>query len=116
MSENICIIQGSDQPIEVQLMREKACGTEVPFDLTGNTEISAIFQNQDKTKLIKTKTSETITVENVAGGEITILFEESETENMRAGECQSFEIVAIINDKTYIWQLEKVLDIKARLC
>jgi len=120
LSNEVEIIQGSDRPLEIQLMEED-CGSLKVFSLANMTEIKAIFKNADGSKLEKLQTSGGITVVSSPDGEIQIKFEQAETSLLKIGKCQSFEIEvtksldAGATTDTYIWQFENVLTVKGRL-
>ncbi len=120
LNNEVEIIQGSDRPLEIQLMEED-CGSIKVFSLANMTEIKAIFKKTDGTKLEKTNSGGGVEVVSSPDGEIKVKFEQSETMELKKGQCQSFEVEvtksldAGATTDTYIWQFEKVLTVKGRL-
>ena len=110
------IVKGDDRPLRLQLfIREgsKKCGVRKFFNLTGVTEITAKFQNQDETFLEKQLTvSNGVVIDDALSGLITINWDEAETELLKFGKCNSFEVKILINTKTYTFQFIEVLDVK----
>lgn len=113
--QELIIIQGSDQPTKIQILEDNN-GVETPFDLTGVSEIVACFKKTDGTILQKTLTGAGIIVDSAEGGLFSIDWDETETEGLRVGERQDFEVEITKATKTSIVQFEKVLTVKARIC
>lgn len=116
--QKLTIIQGSDQPTFIQILSEECDGTQVPFDLTGVSEVKAIFMKQDNTKLEKKLTDATpgiVLDPSTVSGKFKIDWTEAETSTLRKGENLSFEVEINKATKTYIVPFEKVLTVKPRL-
>jgi hypothetical protein len=99
-------------------LSEDCSGTQVPFDLSGVSEIKAIFIKSDNTKLEKKLTDAVpgIVVDPTPqSGKFTIDWDETETALLRKGENLSFEVEIVKATKTFIVPFEKVLTVKARL-
>ena len=63
-----------------------------PFDITGNTEITARFIDQNSVYFEVTKTGGAITEVNAAGGQINIRLDATQTGQLMKGDNQSFEV------------------------
>ena len=114
--QTLTIIQGSDQPTFIQILTEECNGTQVPFDLTGVTEITAIFRKTGGGTIQKKMSVDSgITVDVPASGKFLVNWTESDTAQLLKGESQSFEVEILKATKTYIVQFEKVLTVKPRL-
>jgi hypothetical protein len=108
----VSIIQGSDQPIQVQLFIEEGeCSTKKFFDITGASEIVAKFLNADGTLLEQELTNAKIVINDALSGLLTIVFEESETQALKIGDCESMEMTITIGTKTYIYQFKEEIKV-----
>ena len=109
------IICGEDKSLIVKLENEV---TEYPFDLTGATEIEAIFMKNDGTGLHKLLTTSGIVILNAPGGAIQINLAASETQVLKISDLDSlssFEVrVSIAGKKRYV-QLKSSIKILASL-
>lgn len=96
------IIKGSDREFTLRVIIEETCE---PFDLTGVSEIRALFKKTDDTALVKTMTSGAITVMgSPSNGKIKVLLGDADTTLLKVGEEQAFEIEIQIGTITSIVQ------------
>jgi len=114
--KEIIVVKGSDRPLQLQLVEVDECGTERPIDLTSTTEISACFYKQDGTVLTLTESGGKISKEANSSGILSIDWGEVDTELLRSGPQQSFEVSYVIGSNTDFAQFENVLTVKERIC
>lgn len=116
MSNTAVIIKGSDRPLKIQIVEVDESGIERPVDLSTATEIKACFKNADETDAVFTLTGGKVVREAGAGGIFSVVWEEAETDLLKSGSRQSFEVQYIIGGNTSIVQFEQALTVKERLC
>lgn len=97
------IIKGEDQTLTVQLNDE---ATKYPYDITGVTEIEALFLKTDGTALSKKYTLAQVVILNALAGKFQILLTTADTLLLKLSEpgtYSSFEVRLTIGGKvTYI--------------
>jgi hypothetical protein len=108
----ITIIRGSDRTFSVLINYTCGGNDPQPFDLSGTTEIKAIFPNADGTTVVETLTSGRVTITSPFAGKIKIFIPDGDTSLLNVGENQSFEIElhagAIINIVQFLGMLNVV--------
>jgi len=114
--QEVIVIKGSDRPLKLQLVEVDECGIERPVDLSSTTEIKACFYKSDGTLLELTETGGKISKEAGASGIMSIDWDEADTDSLRTGAQQSFEVEYVIATKTSIAQFENILTVKDRIC
>ena len=112
---SVKIIQGEDRSIKILL--KTTAGNA--YDITGVSEISAVFKNADSSVLTKLNSVGDVTIQSHEGGEITVKLEDAETALLALGN-QSFEIVTDLNagqptGERRIFQFLKELEVVKRL-
>ena len=112
--QELVIFKGTDQPSEIQFITKE---TNIPFDLTDNTEIEACFKNEDGTSTIMEKSSGEISIESAIGGSIKIVWTEAKTALLRAGKEMSF-FCKLVNasGETRIVPFDNVLTVREAPC
>jgi len=119
-NQEVTIVKGSDRPINIQLFEED-CDILNVFDLENSIEIKAIFRKDDGTKLELLETLGQVVIVNSSNGLIQVKFEQSQTNSLQSGSCKSFEVEVTtsldsgVTTDTFVWQFEKILEIKERL-
>lgn len=112
-TEVVKIIKGSDREFGIFITIEE---TGEPFDLTGASEIRAIFlKSDDVSTLVKTMTGGGITVVAACAGKIKVLLDETDTAALKTGELQGFEVEVQIGVITSIIQFSESLTIIDRM-
>jgi len=112
-TEKLSIVQGQDIEPLIYIIDEETC---TPFDLTGVTEIRALFNKTDGTKLIKTYTlSGGVTIISDLGGKIKVTLTAANTALLKTGECQSFEVEITKATKINIIQFLGKLNVYPRV-
>jgi len=114
------IIQGQTRKPIIQLFFEK---TKEPFDFTGmdnagnGDEIKALFVKTDGTLLEKlwTDGAGDIAILSEAGGKIQIQLSVADTDLLKTGEKQDFEIEIIKDTETFIEKFEQKLTVVERV-
>jgi hypothetical protein len=92
-NQPVTIIRGSDRYFSILV--SYTCGVDEPsqpFDLTGTTEIRALFPKADGTTIVKTYTGGDITITSAIAGKIRVFINDSETALLNVGDSQSFEV------------------------
>ena len=105
------IIRGEDRVITVVFENEDGDR----FDITTATEITASFESEDGTALIKKLTEDDIVVLSGPSGKITIALDDSDTEDLKVGDKQEFEIKITLTNGDRIVQFKDMLNIKEEL-
>lgn len=82
-----------------------------PFDLTGATEITARFIKSDGSVLSKTLTGSAIVVNSAEGGDISISLNDTDTESLKVGAKQAFDVKVDIGSTTRICYFSKNLTV-----
>ncbi len=106
------IIKGSDREFCVRVVVQD---TQEPFDLTGASEIRALFRKSDDSTLTKTMTSGAISIVSACVGKMKIILNEVDTASLKAGENQSFEVEIQIGSITSIVQFLEVFTVIERI-
>lgn len=114
--QEVIVVKGSDRPLKIQLLEVDECGVERPVDLTSTTEITACFYKSDGSILELTESGGKISKETGASGIMSVDWDEADTESLRTGQQQSFEVKYVIATKTSIAQFENILTVKERIC
>lgn len=109
------IVQGADAKIAVNLKLVKCDNTKVPFDLTGATEITFCYPLAAGGYDSVTLTATEITIVSNEGGQLLVLISDTKTALMKTGE-QSVEVVVDKSGDIEIFQLEKAVTVKKRIC
>ena len=107
----VTIIKGESKELNVTIVSKD---TGKGFDLTGQTEVQAFFENADDSVLTK-NTSNGVTVVSEPRGEIKVALTEAETTLLKAALNQSFEIEITFPAKTSIAQVKEKFNVVARL-
>lgn len=107
------IVKGEDKTWEVTLPDETC--KDKDLDLTGATEITAVFEKTDGTTLSVTMTGAAITVVAAKAGRISITLSDTNTALLKARDDGSYEIAVDIGAVKKIFQFEQELEIVERL-
>lgn len=108
----VVIIRGSDRELFLRILVKD---TGEPFDLTGATEISASFRNEDGTTLTKLLTTLGITVISAEAGKIKVTLTDANTVLLKVGVDQDFEVVIDIGSVRSIVQFKEALNVEAKI-
>lgn len=113
----LTLIRGTDRKFGVKITKDtsNSATSGDPFDLTGATEIRALFGKEDGTVLVKTLTAEAIEITDELYGKISISLTDTETGSLKVGEAQSFEIEIHVGPDLSIVQFKEVLDVVDRI-
>lgn len=106
------IIRGSDREFCARIVIQD---TGEPFDLTGASEIRALFRKEDETVLTKTMTSGAISILSACTGKMKIILNDTDTSSLLVGENQSFEVEIQIGSITSIVQFLEVFTVIDRI-
>jgi len=109
------IIRGSDKDFTVLVTIIGGCNSGEPFDLTGASEIKALFKKEDDTILTKTLSGSAITIVSATTGKIKVLLTDADTSLLAVGDGQPFEIEIIIGTITSIVQFIETLNVRDRV-
>lgn len=110
----IQINKGSDRQFTVRIVQDPS---GEPFDLTGVTEMKAIFPNNDPNAapVEISMTGGQITIVSAPQGKVTLFLSEVLTVNLQAGDSQNFEMLITISSQRQIVQFIGALKIVERL-
>lgn len=98
----VTIIRGSDAEISIRLVNKS---TSEPFDLTGASQIKAVFIKKDETVLEKLMSPDgSVVITSALAGKLKVLLTEADTTNLKLGDEQSFEVEVTIGSVTTIVQ------------
>ena len=99
--EFINLAKGDDLTQLLQLLQNDVC-----IDITGATQISMNFANQDQSVLTKTLTGGGITIQNAMQGKINLIL--SAAESALLAECNLIDMFAVValagKTQTYIFK------------
>jgi hypothetical protein len=112
------VIRGSDREFVIKVSIQNPCDAAAcgdPFDLTGVTEIKALFRKTDETVLTVTKTATDITVLSATAGKIKVFLSDTNTALLKVGDAQSFEIEIQVGTITSIVQFRDILNVVDRV-
>jgi len=115
---NVKIIRGQDKTLTpVKIRRTNGD----PYDLVGNTEITACFTNADGSTLEVTKTSGAIIINGIdALGSLSITLDDAETDLLSLGDDQSFQVMIDVGlhpgGVRTIVDFEQLLDVIDSIC
>ena len=118
MATVLNIIRGSDREFTVKVSMQSPCDTTgcgEPFDLTGATEIKALFRKDDDTVLTVTLTGGDITILSATSGKIKVFLSDANTALLKVGEAQSFELEIQISTITSIVQFLSSINVIDRV-
>lgn len=114
-TSSLNIIRGSDKTFTILVTISGGCNDGSPFDLTGATEIIALFENADTTILEKTMTGGAITILSAPTGKISVTIADAETALLNVGQSQSFELEIHIGPLINIVQFVGLLNVTDRV-
>lgn len=106
------VIRGSDREFVVRIVVQE---TGEPFDLTGASEIRALFRKDDDSVLTKAMTDGSIVILSACTGKMKITLNETDTASLKVGETQSFEVEIQIGSITSIVQFIEVFTVIDRI-
>jgi len=115
MASSLNIIRGSDKTFTILVTISGGCNDGEPFDLTGASEIKALFANDDGSILTKTMTGGAITVLSATTGKISVTIPDPETALLAVGQSQSFELEIHIGPLINIVQFVGLLNVTDRV-
>lgn len=114
-SQVVTIVQGEDRDLFLRIV-DKA--TDLPFDLTNASQISARFKNLDESVLVKNLTSG-VSVVSPLGGKIAVSILSAESVLLKPREAQDFEVEITVGTGTSarltVVQFLQALTIRSRV-
>ena len=93
------IVKGEDRTINIHITEEDTTGD---YNLTGATEITVKFKNQDGSVLSKTQTGGAVSVVSAVAGKIQVTLTDTETALLYAGEQSPYVVVDVGSAKRIV--------------
>lgn len=111
--ETVTIIKGEDREFYVRVT-EECSGNN--YDLTGVTEVKALFKPQTGSNVeITLADSEIEIVSPAANGLLKLMISDTKSALLKSGSAQTFEIEIVKGSDKRIIQVEKLFNVIARI-
>lgn len=111
-SQEVMIIRGSDRVLTLRVYNSDTCS---PFDLDTADPVKVFFPKEDGTMLEKNLTNGVAIVSPAQAGQMTVTLSDTDTNLLRIGERQDFEVEITKSSTVSIVQFKKCLSIRPRI-
>lgn len=110
------LIQGEDRTLVVRILKSDGCGGTEAYDLSGVTEVTAVFKKSDKTKLVKLLSLSEVSIISPIAGKIQVNLSDTDTALLATGKNQDFALILQSGLETREIPFEDCLEVKRSIC